>query len=68
MYAVRFYWRLKKCVIIERIIHCERLYIVVKEISILNLPAYDISMIDCISVANIRCIRQHVSRVVMRSV
>jgi len=53
MFAVRLYWKLKKYVSIERIIHCERLYIGVKEISILNLPACDISMIDCISVPNV---------------
>ena len=38
---------------IERIIDFERLYIGVKELSILNLPVYDISMIDCKSVANV---------------
>jgi len=53
MFAVRFYSRLKKCVSIERIVDCERPYIGVKEISIFNLPAYDISMIDCKPVANI---------------
>jgi hypothetical protein len=53
MFVVRFCSRLKKYVSIERIIDCERLYIGVKEISILYLPAYDISMTDCQSVANI---------------
>jgi hypothetical protein len=53
MLAVRFYSRLKKYVGIERIGDCERLYIGVKEISILNLPTYAISMIDCKSVGNV---------------
>ena len=38
---------------IDRMIDYERLYIGVKEISILNLPAYNISMLDCKCVANI---------------
>ena len=53
MFAVRFCSRLKKYVSIERIIDCELLYIGVKEISVFYLPAFDITMTDCQSVAKI---------------